>query len=824
LALILGAEQAKAELSLARPLAPIEPSLPSEVTPRNVRILLHIVVEVDGTVGSAEVVERVPADAPEVFAEAAADAVRKARFQPSVRDGVTVRSRVECLVVFKASAAAAALAESKPPAVAPSDAPLAVGDGDGRGVGAANSGAKAAPFSGVVVRGSAPRSARGLGDTRLERDQLEAAPHQQTSELLAAAPGLFVDHEDGEGLGNDVYLRGFDLDHGSGIEMHVGPVPINIPIHIRGQGYADADFIIPEMVQSVRVLEGIYDPRQGDAAIVGSANFELAAPEAGYLLKASYGSFNQRRLLVSVAPDPERLDTFLAFAGRKSDGFGARRASESASLNAGYGAELGAHDKLRVLATAYAANSELPGVIREDDLNAGRIGWDDSYPYFARNQSVSSARVVLGAELSHLGRGGARFAISPWLMWTQFRARQNYTGALESSQQNPELSGLGDLFQTTNQELAVGMNAAWRSKARRIARNVSVVIEPGSYLRFGQTQQGKSLLEPDTLAVWDRRVDARLGTLDAGAYLDLDLRVGRWLRVAGGARADFLCVSTVDRLASVPASAAAPDAGAPGARLRASGLAAGPRLTLDFMPIERLSLVASYGEGFRSLDVSRLREGARPFSKVRSAEAGLRAADARQRYTVTLAFFETWLENELVFAAESGGLETENASVRRGVVSSLVARPTSWFLASSALSISDAEYRTRAPGISHHVPNVPPILFRLDLSVHGALGRVRGKALFGRIFAGYTFLSPRHLSDSVLGPQVHVLNVGASCRYGFFELGLDVYNALFARYADNADVFVSNWSFRPGQQPASTATHLVAAPPTAVLASVSAHF
>jgi len=32
-----------------------------------------------------------------------------------------------------------------------------------------------------------------------------------------------------------VFLRGFDLDHGSGIEMRVGNIPVNIPLHIQGR-------------------------------------------------------------------------------------------------------------------------------------------------------------------------------------------------------------------------------------------------------------------------------------------------------------------------------------------------------------------------------------------------------------------------------------------------------------------------------------------------------------------------------------------------------------------------------------------------------------
>ena len=153
------------------------------------------------------------------------------------------------------------------------------------------------------MRGQSWSTPRGVGDIRIKRELLDASPHQQTSEMLSAAPGFFVDHEDGEGLGNDVYLRGFDLDHGSGIEMRVGNVPINNPVHVQGQGYADANFIIPEVVRSIRVLEGPYDPRQGDTAIVGSAYFDLGVTERKNELKASYGSFNQARVVGIAAPE-----------------------------------------------------------------------------------------------------------------------------------------------------------------------------------------------------------------------------------------------------------------------------------------------------------------------------------------------------------------------------------------------------------------------------------------------------------------------------------------------------------------------------------------
>jgi hypothetical protein len=196
----------------------------------------------------------------------------------------------------------------------------------------------------------------------------------------------------------------------------------------------------------------------------------------------------------------------------------------------------------------------------------------------------------------------------------------------------------------------------------------------------------------------------------------------------------------------------------------------------------------------------------------------------RERYVTTLALFETWVENELVFEAAAGGLETESASIRRGVVGSFLARPADWLLASSALSVTSSTFATLVPGVSHYVPNIPPILFRADVVARGRVGSFHGKAVMGRAGVGYTFLSGKHLTDEVIGPSTHALNAGAALRWTLLEVGVDAYNLLGLRYADDAEAYISNWSLRSGQQPASMATHLVAAPPLTLVGMVALYF
>ena len=232
--------------------------------------------------------------------------------------------------------------------------------------------------------------------------------------------------------------------------------------------------------------------------------------------------------------------------------------------------------------------------------------------------------------------------------------------------------------------------------------------------------------------------------------------------------------------------------------------------------------MVSYGQGFRSLDAQHLRDGeSSPYSKVSSAEAGLRAHLHDDRYVATLAFFETRVGNELVFDPVAGGLVTQGASVRRGLVASVISRPLPWLLSSLSFSVDRATYEAATADGSHFVPSVPPLLFRADLSARRPLASIAGREVEGRARAGFTLLSGRHLTDAIVGAPQSILNGGASARYGAVELGVDVYNVLDLRYPDDEAVYISNWSNTGGQPPASVARHITAAPPRTVLGTLS---
>jgi hypothetical protein len=635
----------------------------------------------------------------------------------------------------------------------------------------------------------------------IRRDQLEAAPHPRASELLSAAPGFFVDHEDGEGLGNDVYLRGFDLEHGAGVEFRVQGVSINAPVHLLGQGYANVDFVIPEIVRAIHVQQGVFDPRQGNAAIAATVDFDLGVARRGALVKTTVGSFRQARAVGVIAPPDEAEGTFAAVALRRSDGFGQSRASSSATGNGSWVVELGDRVRLRLIGAVSTAGSDLPGVLRQDDVEAGRVGIYDRYPsVFASGQSIKSSRGLAAVIVDRTSADGTRLEGTAWAMRTGLRLRQNYTGNLQASAANPALSGLGDLIETNDAETSAGGGA--RVTAAVLSTDgLAVRIEPGLSLRTGNTSQSRSLLTP-AFAPWDRRIDALVRTVDAGGYVDLDVRIARKVRLAGGVRGDVLAVSVDDHLA--------------GERRRALGVPLSPRVTLAVDATSWLTPSISWGQGFRTLDAHSLRDGdTQPYSKVTSSEVGARAS-LGDRYSATLAFYETRVGNELVFDASSGGLETEGASVRRGMTASVLGRPASGALVSAAFSVNRAMYESGDDG-NRFVPSVPSFLFRSDASLRGTIGRVDEHALGARAGLGFTLLGPKHLDDRTTTSVHELLDTSVGLRYRAIEVSVDVHNLLDLRYPDDEQLFASSWNAaRP-----TVARHVSAAPPRTILGTVA---
>jgi hypothetical protein len=118
----------------------------------------------------------------------------------------------------------------------------------------------------LALLGTADTASEGVVDDQ----ELQLAPQYRPGQLLETVPGLIVTLHSGEGKANQYLLRGYNLDHGTDLETYVDDMPINQPTHAHGQGYADLNFMIPELADQVTYTKGPYYAGVGDFGAVGS--------------------------------------------------------------------------------------------------------------------------------------------------------------------------------------------------------------------------------------------------------------------------------------------------------------------------------------------------------------------------------------------------------------------------------------------------------------------------------------------------------------------------------------------------------------------------
>jgi outer membrane receptor protein involved in Fe transport len=137
-------------------------------------------------------------------------------------------------------------------------------------------------------------------DNVISKIDMQLRPVSSSQDLLRLVPGLFIAQHAGGGKAEQIFLRGFDVDHGTDFAIYADGMPVNMPSHAHGQGYADLHFLIPETVSELEVNKGPYATKYGDLATAGSGEFNTLNSIEKNQVKIEHGMFNTQRALAMV--------------------------------------------------------------------------------------------------------------------------------------------------------------------------------------------------------------------------------------------------------------------------------------------------------------------------------------------------------------------------------------------------------------------------------------------------------------------------------------------------------------------------------------------
>ncbi|MBX3232396.1 MAG: TonB-dependent receptor [Labilithrix sp.] len=754
------------------PVAPAPRSEPAGEWPhgrpgaRDVEVPVVFTVSATGAVEDVEL-ERSTGDA-ELDARAL-EAARRWTFDPALRDDKPVAAKTRGVIRFAAA-----------------EEPATVHVGGGRN----------------------PPPPRSASEVVQERHVLAAAPHRTASDLLLTVPGITMTQHSGEGAAQQIFFRGFDAVHGQDVEIWAGGAPVNDVSNIHSQGYADLNFLMPEVVRRIRSSPGAYDPRQGDFAVAGSLWLDLGYDEPGVTAKATAGQFGARRFFLAYHPEGTSESTFVAAEHYATDGFGPARATTRTSAIGQAEYKLADTTTARVLASTFATSFDSAGVVRLSDVRSGRV---DRFGTYDPKQGGDAARSQVVLDLTRAD-ASSRLSIAPYVVARSMRLRQNFTGFLllpvsgsaEAVARANAASARGNSEQQLNDATTFGLTSSYHRHVKLFAANDS--FEAGVTARHDAIEQSQDKLAVDTGEVTLATLATKVRATDIASYLDVAVHPISRLTVRGGARLDGLAYSIEE---------------ATGERRSAQGMHLGKKATADVRLVSGLRAVASFGDGFRSPQARSLQQGQRsPFTTVESWEAGLRYQEARLR--ATAALFRTDLSDDLAFNQQTARNERTPPTRRTGFTAEMSARPTDWFSASASATFTRAEFTNTDAGYAAGdlLPYAPQLVTRTDVAWTPTLGRVFDRPLTGHLGVGGTYIGKRPLPYSELGKDAFLLDVLASVRLKEISLGVSAFNLLDLFWHDSEYTFASN--FQRGAAPSLVPQrHITAGAPRTVLGTLA---
>jgi outer membrane receptor protein involved in Fe transport len=601
----------------------------------------------------------------------------------------------------------------------------------------------------------------------IRAELLKSRPALRPGEVLEFVPGVIVTQHSGNGKANQYFLRGFNLDHGTDFATSVNGLPVNMPTNGHGQGYADLNFLIPELVDRIEYRKGPYFAKSGNFSAAGSADILYRTTFDEPFAALTLGQHNHQRLVGGASTDVgQGLKLLGAVDVLRNDGpwlvpERMRKGNAVVTLSGGSRAE-GWSTSLMAYDARWTATDQIPQ--RAIDTGLGRFAsLDPSDGGQAQRTSLSGAW--------HRDTGATATKASVFAMDYRLKLYSNFTYALE----RPDT---GDQFSQQDKRAVYG-TAASHSFDHTIG-SLPARSELGMQLRHDRIRvglfntQGRQILAEDGTTRDDKVQETLLGL-----YGQTSIELTPQLRSIVGVRADQARFK-VDSLSN------AANAGS------ASDHLLSPKLSLIYQPWRKTEFFFNAGRGFHSNDARGTTatvdpKTGEPTGKVRGlvAARGLEVG-ARTEWLPGLqssvALWKLNFDSELVYVGDAGATEPNRPSQRRGLEWNNRYTPVPWLLVDADLAWSHARFSDRDP-VGNRIPNAVDKVASMAVTVRD-VGPWSASMQWRYLGSGALVEDNSVRSRSSLTTNLRVGRKLSSSS----ELTLDIFN-LFDRAANDIEYF-----------------------------------
>jgi outer membrane cobalamin receptor len=470
-------------------------------------------------------------------------------------------------------------------------------------------------------------------------------PVKNTQELLRIVPGLFIAQHAGGGKAEQIFLRGFDCDHGTDVQVSVDGMPVNMVSHAHGQGYADAHFIIPETVNNIDFGAGPYYTQHGNLNTAGYVAFSTLKNISKSLVQAEAGNFNSYRTLAMIdllKKNKENQSAYIAGEFNYTNGPTENKQNfNRINIFAKYNAAISAATNVTFSASAFKSKWDASGQIPTRAVESGlitRFGSID--PSEGGNTERYNANVVI----VHQFKKGSSWENQFFFNRYKFKLYSNFTFFL-----NDPVNGDG-ILQAEGRNI-FGFSAAFKQK--HFFNNWTLNSTDGVGIRYDITENSQLGHQAKRQFI-DNIMLGDIKEFNAYAFTQQQATIGKWI-IDAGVRFDYFNFNYFNKLTA--------------AQMPAQGKSiVSPKLNVQYNINKAVQVYVKAGKGFHSNDtrVVVANDGKEILPAAYGADLGIILKPAKN-LLFNIAVWNLYLQQEFVYVGDAGIVEPSGKTKRQGL-------------------------------------------------------------------------------------------------------------------------------------------------------------
>lgn len=579
-------------------------------------------------------------------------------------------------------------------------------------------------------------------------------PVNTSQDILRLVPGLFIAQHAGGGKAEQIFLRGFDIDHGTDINLEVDGLPVNMVSHAHGQGYSDLHFLIPELVGTVDFNKGPYYADKGNFTTAGYAAFHTKHALEQNMIKLEGGRFGTFRNVnaFSLLKETEgqwHSNAYVASEYFRTDGyFDYHQHFNRMNLMGKYNAHRGDREAFTLGLSTFNSRWDASGQIPARAVKDGSI---NRFGAIDPTEGGETSRTNVWLKYLNTRDNGGVFENHLYFSRYDFTLISNFTFFL-----NDPVNG--DQITQSESRNIYGYKGSYR--VENSLGTKSLVSEWGGGFRYDDvndihlyhTRSRKTFIN-----------DVARGDIDETnlfAYVNETLDLSSNFSINAALRLDHFTFNYID--AMTPEYT----------RQSISKTAVSPKLNVSYHPTQKTELFIKSGIGFHSNDtrVVVAQGGEEILPKAYGLDVGgnFKISD---NLLVHAAVWMMDLDQEFVYVGDEGIVEPSGKTRRKGIDFSVRYQALSWLYMDTDVNITQPRAKG-APSGEDYIPLAPTLT-----SIGGLSAQFPG-GLNASLRYRYIQDRPANEDNSVIAQGYFLLDAVVKYTRKTFELSLSAENLL----------------------------------------------